>query len=124
MALRGAVFIGMLAGLACTHERPLMPEKLQETYVKDFTSSDKACTTADVNLNHSEAEAFFKRAKNIDYRTLNENYDYAPCWIEGTTMYKGESCSWKITATYTGSIKCSHAQLYFACDTCNDLFKQ
>src|SRR5256885_514069 len=72
MALRGAVFIGMLAGLACTHERPLMPEKLQETYVKDFTSSDKACTTADVNLNHSEAEAFFKRAKNIDYRTLNE----------------------------------------------------
>ena len=120
--MRTALFTMALVA-ACAHERTWMPDKLTDTYVKDFSSNDSSCSRADVNLNHGEAEAFFKRAKNLDRHTLYDNYPVAPCYIEGTTRYRGESCDWQISAAQTGTIKCAKIELYFACDACRDLFK-
>jgi hypothetical protein len=100
------------------------PQKIHDTFVKDFASTDPSCTTADVNLNHSQAETFFKRSRVLDYKTMTDNYPVAPCYIMGTLRYKGDTCDWKIFAGYTGSIKCPERETYFACDTCDDLFKR
>jgi hypothetical protein len=34
----------------------------------------------------------------------------------------GRSCEWQIRAGATGSVQCGEQRLYFACDSCADLF--
>lgn len=116
--------IVLCAVVACSTQKQFTKDAISDTFVKDFSSSDPACTTADVGLNHAEAEAFFKRAKVLDYDTLSDNYPIAPCFIVGTLKYRGESCDWKIFAGATGSMKCKERETYFACDTCDDLFQK
>lgn len=42
------------------------------------------CRKSDVALTAAKARAFFKRAKQIDARILHDDYDLAPCYMEGT----------------------------------------
>lgn len=93
-------------------------------YVKDFYSSEPAaCETSDVPFGHGDAFEFFKRAKPLDYKTMNDNYPVSPCYLMGTLNYRGASCDWKIFASATGAIDCAGQDTrYFACDTCKDMF--
>jgi hypothetical protein len=124
MALRAFVVGSTVALLGCASNGYFAKDRIHETLVKDFASTDLSCTTADVNLSHAQAEAFFKRSTLLDYKTMSDNYPIAPCYIEGTLKYKGQSCDWKTFAGHTGSITCKDQQTYFACDTCQDLFGQ
>ena len=97
---------------------------ITEVYVADFHSDDlQHCRPAHVDLSPSQAKEFFTRAKRVDRRTLHDHYNYAPCYLEGTLKYKQNSCNWEIRAGATGHIACGKATEYFACDTCDDLFK-
>lgn len=40
-----------------------------------------------------------------------------------TLIRQGKSCDWQIRAGATGSVQCGEQKLYFACDTCGDLFE-
>lgn len=93
-------------------------------YVADFHSDEPAsCRTSDVPQNHGTAREFFSRARQVDYKTLHDNYELAPCYVEGTLSRQGKSCDWQIRAGATGSVQCGEQKLYFACDSCDDLFK-
>ncbi|MFP5349746.1 MAG: hypothetical protein ACLGHO_07870 [Gammaproteobacteria bacterium] len=97
---------------------------ITDVYVADFHSDDmQQCRPADVDLSHSQAKEFFTHARRVDRRTLHDYYNYAPCYIEGTLKYKQNSCNWEIRAGATGHIACGNVTEYFACDTCDDLFK-
>ena len=94
-----------------------------DVYVADFQSNAPAsCRPADVALTHAQARAFFTRARQVDYKTLQDNYEIAPCNIEGTMKRNGAGCDWKIRPGATGSIRCGSKTDYFVCDTCTDLF--
>ena len=94
-----------------------------DVFVADFHSDAPAsCRPSDVPLDHAQARAFFARAKRVDYRTLHDNYEIAPCHIEGTMRRNGKVCDWKIRPGATGSIRCGSRSFYFACDSCADLF--
>ncbi|WP_234907873.1 hypothetical protein [Rhizobium rhizogenes] len=82
------------------------------------------CRKSDVALTAAKARAFFKRAKRIDARILHDDYDLAPCYMEGTLKWGGEMCDWKIRAGATGHVQCSKQEIYFACEACGDLFDQ
>jgi hypothetical protein len=92
-------------------------------YVADFHSDAPAsCRSSDVPRNHGQAREFFSKAREVDYKTLHDNYELAPCYAEGTLTRQGKSCDWQIRAGATGSVQCGEQKLYFACDTCGDLF--
>lgn len=112
-----------LAMAACASSKRFVASCVTDVYVEDFeTREPDSCRASDVDLSHSQAEAFFKRAKVLDYRTMVDNYPIAPCFIAGTLRYKGVPCHWEIYAGRTGSIRFRDHEWYFACDTCDDLF--
>lgn len=98
---------------------------LSEVFIKDFRSLEpEACTTADVALSHSDALAFFQRARTLSRAEVEDNYPTAPCFVEGTLRADGQLCDWRISAAATGFIHCDGAtphEWYFACDDCSDL---
>jgi len=114
-----------LALTACASAGPrLDTTQLSAVYVADFRSSDpKACTTADVDLTHEEAAAFFRRAKQLSQQALADHYPLAPCRIDGTLEHKGQACDFEISAAMTGSIRCGEERWVFACEDCGDLFR-
>lgn len=123
MEMRGRAIalavIAMLAASCATRDAAFT-----NIYVADFHSDEPArCRTSDVPQNHGKAQAFFSRARQVDYKTLHDNYELAPCYVEGTLNRQGKSCDWQIRAGATGSVQCGEQKLYFACDSCDDLFK-
>ena len=123
MVARAILVCLCLSTTLCARPRPFSPGRLRDVYVKDFHSDEpEACMAMDVDLNHAQALAFFKRARVMDYKTLVDNYPIAPCYITGTLKYRGVLCEWKIHAGATGSIKSPRYEWYFACDNCDDLF--
>ncbi|MCZ4306088.1 hypothetical protein O4G98_15245 [Zoogloeaceae bacterium G21618-S1] len=123
MKIATALAVALLTVACASMSAPLDTTRLSAVYVQDFTSSEPtACTTADVDLTHAEAQAFFKRARQLDARTLNDNYPVAPCQIEGTLKAGKHLCDWQISAAATGVIRCEGDAWFFACDDCGDLF--
>ena len=62
MEMRAAIVVWLAAAMACSAHRSFSQERIHNTFVKDFYSRDPSCSTADVPLNHAQAEAFLKRA--------------------------------------------------------------
>ncbi|MCW7538954.1 hypothetical protein OOT46_14000 [Aquabacterium sp. A7-Y] len=110
---------------ACTHSVALPSPLFEEVFVKDFESSEPArrCRASDVNLDHARAGAFFRRAREVDSRTLHDNYDIAPCRVLGTLKYQGQTCDWSVDAGATGWVRCADRRWLFACDDCKDLLE-
>ena len=124
MEIRGW-FSGACLAVALSGCASLVPfgGGIDQVYVADFKSDAPAsCRPSDVNLSHAQAAAFFRRAREVDYKTLHDHYELAPCYIMGTSKRHGESCDWKIRPGGTGSMRCGAHITYFACDTCADLF--
>lgn len=82
----------------------------------------ESCRASDVALDELQIASFFKRAERIDGRTLHDEYNWAPCHLEGTLTYQGKACTWHVRAGHTGEIVCPGVQQYFGCKTCYDLF--
>ena len=116
-------FVSATALVSCT-TMAFDVHKITEVYVADFNSEAiQSCRPSDVDLSHSQARDFFIRAKRVDKKTLHDHYNHAPCYIEGTLKYSSKPCGWEIRAGATGQVTCSKVTEYFACDSCNDLFK-
>jgi hypothetical protein len=102
----------------------LEPRDISELSIARFDSDNiETCRPADVDLDVHEAIEYFSRAKQVDIRVIHDQYNYAPCYIEGSLKYNGEDCDWQIRAGTTGHIRCYKKVKYFVCDTCNDLFE-
>ncbi|MGY5776256.1 hypothetical protein [Rhizobium sp. LEGMi135b] len=100
-------------------------EQIADLKIMAFRSEEPdRCRKSDVALSPAKAQEFFKRAKRINARILHDDYDLAPCYIEGTLKLDGEICDWNIRAGATGHVQCNKQQMYFACETCGDLFDQ
>ncbi|ARB27889.1 hypothetical protein F7R12_00880 [Pseudomonas tolaasii] len=100
------------------------PQDFSEISISRFQSEEpERCRPSDVGLNEQQVVAFFRRAEQIDARTLHNEYDWAPCYLEGKLKFQGQACSWQVRAGATGQIECSTTEQYFGCNDCGDLFK-
>ena len=98
---------------------------VRDLYVADFKSDNMAtCLPSDVDLNRIQVVDFFRRASRIESKVLNDHYDLAPCYIQGTLKYRFATCEWEVRAGATGSITCDKRIQYFVCDDCEDLFSK
>jgi hypothetical protein len=98
-------------------------QEISEVYVKDFQTEDMdSCKPSDVDLNNNEAKIFFLKSRKVDYKVIHDNYNVAPCFIEGVLKSSGRICNWKIQASSIGNMECNGDVTYFVCDQCEDLF--
>lgn len=98
---------------------------VSDVYVADFKSDNIAtCRPSDVDLNRSQVSSFFRRARAVESKVLNDHYELAPCYIQGTLKHRFTTCEWEVRAGATGSITCDKRIQYFVCDTCEDLFQR
>ena len=98
---------------------------VSDVYVADFKSDNMAtCRPSDVDLSRNQVTDFFHRARQVESKVLNDHYDLAPCYIQGTLKYRFATCEWEVRAGATGSITCDKHIQYFVCDDCEDLFSK
>ncbi|CRM40766.1 hypothetical protein [Pseudomonas sp. 58 R 12] len=108
----------LLAGCAST------PRDVEAISIAGFHSEEpERCRPSDVALDERQVAAFFKQAELIDGRTLHDEYDWAPCYLEGTLKYQGKACIWRVRAGATGEIECPATAQYFGCKDCGDVFE-
>jgi hypothetical protein len=119
-----AVGLALLVGCANLFTSTLDLDQVQEVYVADFHSDDMTtCDPSDVPLSHGRARKFFQRARIVDYKTIHDHYDVAPCYIEGSLRYRSKGCGWKILAGATAEVRCGENTWHLVCDDCEDLFE-
>ncbi|OIN49046.1 hypothetical protein BLL37_03530 [Pseudomonas azotoformans] len=100
------------------------PPDIDEIALLGFHSEEpERCRPSDVALDERQVASFFKRAEPIDGGTLHDEYEWAPCYLEGTLKYHGKACVWRVRAGATGEIECPAVEQYFGCKDCVDLFK-
>lgn len=100
-----------------------MEHSISHVYIEDFqTENMNECKPSDVDLNNEEAKQFFLRSTKVEYKTVHDHYNVAPCYIEGTLKTNNNICDWKIQASAIGSISCRGLVNYYVCDSCEDLF--
>ena len=108
-----------LAGCAAS------PPDIDNIAISGFHSEEpERCRPSDVTLDERQVASFFKRAEPIDARTLHDEHDWAPCYLEGTLKYRGKACTWRVRAGATGEIECPATEQYFGCKSCGNLFEQ
>lgn len=96
---------------------------INNVYIANFVSdAPQQCKPTDVDLSNIQVKQFFQQAAEVEHKTLHDNYNYAPCAIEGTLTYQQQSCNWQVRAGATGYIQCAGDYHYFACDSCEQLF--
>jgi hypothetical protein len=90
-----------------------------------FESTEpQRCTPADVPGRHADVAAFFRRAKPVDAKTLLDHYEYAPCAALEVLQYQGQTCTWRITAAWTGAVRCDGREWLLVCDDCENLIRR
>ena len=120
---RGVVLAMSVLGAAAASAFYVSRE-VGDVYVADFKSDNMAtCRPSDVDLNRTQVADFFRRASAVESKIMNDHYDLAPCYIQGTLKYRFATCEWEVRAGATGSITCDKRIEYFVCDTCADLFQ-
>lgn len=126
MALRMVALAGMVLVSACaTGLSAFRPDAVRDVYLSDFESTEpQRCTPADVPGRHADAAAFFRRAKLVDAKTLHDHYEYAPCAALGVLQYQGQTCTWRITAAWTGAVRCDGREWLLVCDDCENLIRR
>jgi hypothetical protein len=126
MALRRVAMAGVVLISACaTGPSAFRADAVRDVYVADFESTEpQRCTSADVPNRHADAAAFFRRAKLVDAKTLHDHYEHAPCAALGVLHYQGLTCAWRITAAWTGVLRCDGREWLLVCDDCEDLLRR
>lgn len=122
--MNSRVIILTAVALLCTSAAAYC-EQIADLKIAAFRSEEpERCHESDVALSPAKAREFFTRAKRINAQTLHDDYDLAPCYIEGTLKWDGKICHWNIRAGATGRVQCNRQEMYFACEACGDLFGQ
>ncbi len=116
-----AALLTLLAG--CAQPHTFDSNNLGDIAVSGFQSQEPgSCRPSDVPLDQNQVMSFFQRAITIDSRALHDDYEWAPCYLEGRLKYSGKACTWQVRAGGIGVIACPAAEQYFACKECDDMF--
>lgn len=75
------------------------------------------------SLAEAQIEIFFKKAREMTYQQLHDEYDYLPCLVKGTLQRNQQECDFTLRAGATAELTCSdNTQYFYGCTTCDNLF--
>lgn len=73
-----------------------------------FVSGDsEACRPSDVDFSGGEIQDFFKSAKIVSSRLIHDEFDLAPCYLEGRLIHQLRICSWTLRPDRIGTLDCA-----------------
>jgi len=118
-SFRLLVFISMALIISCTQSNDSNEIEITEVTGSGTDNNSKEFCS-DFTVSQEAAAEFFKRAKPISFKQLHDEYDYLPCYSNGTARIGSDSCTWEIRAGNTGELRCGTTVEHFACDDCLD----
>ncbi len=102
--------------------------KFSDANVTTRGSDEPNSLCQNFKLTNQEALTFFAKATEINARELHDQYDYLPCYVNGTIAFKDSSstlhsCTFSIRGGGTADLECNKEFKLYACKTCDNLFK-
>ena len=83
-----------------------------------------ACIAADIQFSPSDAKRFFVRSRLVSSRTVHDDYDLIPCYLEGAMSFKGRPAQWRIHLGGVATIVQDGRTQYYVCDACAEMFER
>ena len=83
-----------------------------------------ACVAADIQLSPSDAKRFFVRSRAVSSRTVHDDYDLIPCYLEGGMSFRGRPARWSIHLGGVATIVQAGRTRYYVCDACAEMFER
>jgi len=120
--LTSFLFAGACAGQA---PEPLATVRNEPVVRVTGRGSDQAgAFCSDFRLSDQQAQQFFVRSAIITEKQLHDDYEYLPCWVEGTITTGADTATWKIRAGATAEIQRADGTTERrGCQECDDLFQ-
>lgn len=117
-------FFILLTLMGCSASTPSKPSIVVDNiHIQDVGSDPGGEICEGFSLDASQVKHFFSQAQNITFKQLHDEFDYLPCFVKGTLIQQGQSCSFSIRAGATAELSCSDGtQSFYACTACDNLF--
>jgi hypothetical protein len=118
---KALVALSVLGLLGCQS----VPTSAEGAYVVTATGEDQPKSVCEgFRLTEAQVKSFFKRAKVITEKELHDEYEYLPCWVEGTVTKGTVKDTWRIRAIGIGEIRHQDGRRELVgCKDCDDLFQ-
>lgn len=87
--------------------------------IPSFRSDEPAtCQRTDVDLKPVNVQRFFRGATVVSSRRVHDEYDLAPCYLQGTLLHSLQRCTWTIRPGGVGTLQCGATFSYVVCEEC------
>lgn len=123
--------IGLAVCMACSDRASDVPvaQRGSETtsqpaiHVTGRGSDQANDICSDFQMNDDQAAKFFAKATTITAQQLHDEYEYLPCWVEGTMIAGSEQMTWRIRAGASAEVHHpDNTTELRGCKTCDELF--
>lgn len=119
-----ALFALAAATAACEHKATHKFPPKAEFAVTGHGTDKPSSMCEGFRLTAAQAKKFFEKSAPISEKTLHDEYDYLPCWVEGTVTGFGQPSKWKIRPIGIGEIRRPDGSVELrGCKKCDDLFR-
>ena len=81
------------------HQKPFVNSHV---LVRGFDSGGEFCK--DFDLDSSQVKKFFDKAKVKTSREIHDEFDYLPCYVQGSSITEGQTVHWEIRAGGTARV--------------------
>ena len=73
----------------------------------EFVSDgSEACRTSDVDFSSHEIQDFFTAAITVSSRRIHDEFDLAPCYLQGQLIHQLNVCRWTLRPDLIGTLDC------------------
>ena len=125
---RGLVAIfGCLILIGCAAPRPSAASlhvSLEDVRVTARGADTPGAFCADFTLDAAQAREFLSAARILNERELHDNFDYLPCYVQGTGRRDGVPVLWEIRAGGTATVRAEgEAAVLLGCKECAQKFR-
>jgi hypothetical protein len=118
----GLAMVGLLATVLPTR-LALALDGLRDVQVTKVASDDAASFCADFRLDRAQALSALKSSTVISRDRYLSQYDFLPCYVEGTARRHGARIRWQLRAGGNGTIETADGRMsYIGCDSCKEWF--
>lgn len=84
------------------------------------TDEATTCRQSDIHVDRTFVENFFRRAVAVSSRQIHDEYDLAPCYMQGTLVQGLQRCEWSLRPGGIGTLQCGAQLQYFVCEKCEN----
>lgn len=109
------IFLAMLLGI---FQKFIYNDIVHVENLSFHTDEANTCRQSDINVDRAFVRRFFKGAVAVSSRQIHDEYDLAPCFMQGTLVHGLQRCEWSLRPEGIGTLQCGAKMQYFVCEMC------